>query len=67
MKGVRPAGGAHKMESPPIRGRGLKAFGKINRRQRENVAPHTGAWIEGHDCMNSANYHKGRPPYGGVD
>jgi len=32
--------------SPPARGRGLKLSGNVSNRQRFDVAPRTGAWIE---------------------
>ena len=55
------------VESPPVRGRGLKLgchdFVIINR----TVAPRAGAWIETWPYWTPLFLQPGRPPCGGVD
>ena len=53
--------------SPPIRGRGLKGLQTHYTSSVANVAPHTGAWIEGVLTALPHPLTGRRPPYGGVD
>ena len=55
------------LESPPVRGRGLKLVKKLVIAGCFDVAPRAGAWIETEWEEEKKNLKPCRPPCGGVD